>query len=213
MKHIIFFCIAYLVGSIPTGYIVGKIKKVDLQKTGYKRIGASSVYKSIGFLPSVFVFFVDFIKGILVILIGSKLMGLPEALASAGGVVAIIGHNWPAWLGFKGEGRGVASSCGLVFYLLPRETLLVVVICGVIAIILKSSPLPFFILFLLMPIAAVIFNEPGWLIGIAISIFVLVVFARIIRNIKLLRDKQTAINLIFFDTIKREIKKVDKTKR
>lgn len=207
MKIIIFFCVAYLIGSIPSGYIVGKIKGIDLKKTGYKRIGASNVYKSIGFLPSVFVFFADFIKGILVVIIGSRLMGLTEGLASFGGVISVVGHNWPVWLKFKGEGRGVATSCGLVFYLLPRETVVLIVIFTIITVIMKHTPLSFFVFFLLMPVMAGVFKEPGWLTMIALYIFLLIIFARIIRNIKMIKNKHTAINLILFDTVKKENEK------
>lgn len=202
MKLLIFFLIAYLCGSIPFGYIVGKIRGVDLKKTGYKRVGASNVYKSVGFIPAVFVFFADFIKGIIPILIG-KWIGLPEVTASMGGIFAIIGHNWPVWLRFKGEGRGVATSCGLVFFLLPRETVFLIIIFVVLTLTLKSSPLPFFIFFLLMPVMAMKFKEPVWLIWMAVSIFGLFVFKRVIGNVKLLKDRKTALNLILFDTIKR----------
>lgn len=201
MKIILFFLIAYLCGSIPFGYIVGKIKGVDLRKTGYKRVGASNVYKSVGFLPSVFVFFADFLKGIAVIIIG-KWIGFPEALASIGGIFAIVGHNWPIWLKFKGEGRGVATSCGLVFYLLPRETALLIIIFVVLTVIIKSTPLPFFVFFLLMPFAAMIFKEPRWLILISAIIFGLLVFKRVISNVKSLKDVRIAKSLILFDAIK-----------
>lgn len=207
MVIVIFFCIAYLIGSIPSGYIVGKIKGIDLKKTGYKRIGASNVYKSIGFLPSVVVFFADFIKGIIVILIGSNSMGLSETLASFGGIIAVIGHNWPVWLKFKGEGRGVATSCGLVFYLFPRETVILIVVFMIITIIMKHTPLPFFVFFLLMPVMTLIFKEPVGLIIIAFCIFLLFVFARIAKNIKSIKSKHTAINLMLFDTIKKENEK------
>ncbi|MCK4352229.1 glycerol-3-phosphate acyltransferase [candidate division WOR-3 bacterium] len=199
--------IGYLIGSIPCGYIAGKIKGVDVMKEGFKKIGASNIYRTMGPLPALLVFFGDFMKGIIPILIG-KAMGFPESLASIAGIAAICGHNWPVWLGFKSEGRGTATSLGALYYLMPREALIlfVVIVVG-LTLIVKSTPVAFLIFFFLMPFGTRLFHEPLWMAWFAIGIFGLILFTRIISGMKEIKasesKKKTLLNLILFDKISR----------
>jgi len=70
MNVFLLIVLAYLLGAIPCGYIAGKIKEIDVTKEVFKKIGTSNIYKTLGFLPAVFVFFSDFMKSIIPILIG-----------------------------------------------------------------------------------------------------------------------------------------------
>jgi glycerol-3-phosphate acyltransferase PlsY len=206
MSYIPSIVIGYFFGSIPFGYIAGRLAGKDIRQEGYHRIGASNVYSVLGFIPAVFVFFGDFFKGVVPIVI-LTLLGVSEPVASVAGVSAIVGHNWPIFLAFKGEGRGFATSCGVLYYLLPLET-----ICGfaffiLLVIMLKSSPLPTFIFACIMPILVLLFPEPLWTFGISLSISLLLVFTRIVgglRQIEVRRNKGSAIlNLILYDGVRR----------
>lgn len=108
--------IGYLAGSCPTGYLVAKyIKKADIRGFGSGNIGATNVGRLMGKRWAVAVAVFDMFKGGIVLLIANCFIDSPSVLAAAG-FFAVIGHNFPIWLGFHG-GKGVATSFGVVgFY-------------------------------------------------------------------------------------------------
>ncbi|MCK4421466.1 glycerol-3-phosphate acyltransferase [candidate division WOR-3 bacterium] len=208
MKLSLLILLGYLIGSIPSGYIAGKIKGIDVTKKGFKKIGTSNIYKTLGFLPAVLVFFGDFMKSIIPIFI-TKSLGFSEPLASLAGFAAICGHNWPIWIGFKGGGRGVSTTWGVLFYFVPIETIILFVVFAGLCGIKKSSPLPMLIFFLLMPFGTRVFHEPLWITGLTLGIFALFIFTRVIGGIKAIRTTEfktkIILNLILFDRINREL--------
>mgnify|MGYP003961797789 CR=1 FL=1 len=105
---------AYLVGSIPTAYLVGKyIGDTDLTEVGSKNIGASNAYSQLGSRWAGFVVIVDvLIKGSLPILIVSDaVLGLGLGVQVAVGIASVVGHDWSIFLRFRG-GRGIATTEG-----------------------------------------------------------------------------------------------------
>jgi glycerol-3-phosphate acyltransferase PlsY len=111
---------AYLLGAIPCGYLVGRARGVDIRTLGSGNIGATNVFRCIGKGWGIFTFVLDALKGFLPAFLFSKLLVLagvaPEGTwtslpAIVYMVLAIAGHNWPVYLGFKG-GKGVATSAG-----------------------------------------------------------------------------------------------------
>jgi glycerol-3-phosphate acyltransferase PlsY len=115
----ILLLLAYLIGSVPFGLLAGKLKGVDIRKEGSGNIGTTNVFricgKGLGF--AVFVF--DVLKGLVPVLLGKHFFGESEGLVPIlCGVAAILGHNFPVWLKFKG-GKGIATSAGVLGGLLP----------------------------------------------------------------------------------------------
>ncbi|PWU07658.1 MAG: acyl-phosphate glycerol 3-phosphate acyltransferase [Verrucomicrobia bacterium] len=113
---------AYLLGSIPTGYLVGKLYGKDLRKEGSGNIGATNVVRVLGKKWGYLVFIVDFLKGSLAVLCAfalAKDSTQREWLALVAAILAILGHNFPIWLKFRG-GKGVATTAGVILVLLPR---------------------------------------------------------------------------------------------
>jgi len=109
---------SYLLGSIPFGFIVGRICGIDIRTKGSGNIGATNVLRVLGKKWGYAVFFLDFLKGLIPVLlalawgrsIGVNPASLPGALAA---LCALFGHSFPVWLGFKG-GKGIASSAGVI---------------------------------------------------------------------------------------------------
>ena len=104
--------ISYLLGSIPTGFIVGKLlKNIDLRLVGSGSTGATNVFRSVGKWPALFVFIIDVAKGLLAVKIAHYYtnQAIIEVLA---GTSAIAGHIWPIWLKGKG-GKAVATGLGM----------------------------------------------------------------------------------------------------
>jgi glycerol-3-phosphate acyltransferase PlsY len=117
--------LSYLLGSIPPGYLAGRIAGIDIRKAGSGNIGATNVTRTLGRRYGYPVFVVDFAKGALAvcvsILLGRQVEPKPNSTEIYGIVAAIccvLGHVFPVWLGFKG-GKGVATSAGALFGLMP----------------------------------------------------------------------------------------------
>lgn len=106
---------SYILGSIPFGYIVGKVKGYDIRKEGSGNIGSTNVFRVIGKKEGIFVFILDFLKGYLPVLYFTDISVLAGILALLG---AIIGHMTTPFLKFKG-GKGVATGFGGVIALMP----------------------------------------------------------------------------------------------
>jgi len=120
------FVSAYLIGSIPTAYIFGRVLKgVDIREYGSGNVGATNVLRVIGKIPGITVLIIDIIKGfICATYLASGFLYLapvtrPELYRILIGLSAIAGHNWTAFLKFKG-GKGVATSAGVVIGLIPK---------------------------------------------------------------------------------------------
>lgn len=115
--------LAYLSGGIPTGYLVVKrLKGYDIRTRGSGNPGTANVYRNAGPLAGGITLAVDALKGYLPVLLCARAFpGRPELAILAGGA-AVVGHNWTPFLGFKG-GKGVATSAGVFFALLPGAML------------------------------------------------------------------------------------------
>ena len=118
---------AYLIGSIPTGYVFGKVLKgIDIREYGSGNVGATNVARTVGKIPGLIVFIIDFLKGtVAVTVIPASLQKVVPGLAESGsficillGAVAIAGHIWTCFLRFKG-GKGVATTAGVMAGLAP----------------------------------------------------------------------------------------------
>lgn len=115
---------AYLLGSIPTGFLVGKAKGVDIRTVGSGNIGATNVFRALGKPAGVFVLLVDGLKGFAACFWFCDLVAsafhLPEQRMSLlrllAGVAVVLGHNFTCWLSFRG-GKGIATSAGAYFAL------------------------------------------------------------------------------------------------
>ena len=115
--------LSYLLGSIPTAYLVGRLAaSADIRTMGSRNIGALNTYHQIGPRAATVVLIFDTLKGALAILISVSLWDSPWAcLYAALGVVA--GHNWPVFLRFQG-GKGVAAALGVSLAIQPLLTVI-----------------------------------------------------------------------------------------
>jgi acyl phosphate:glycerol-3-phosphate acyltransferase len=126
--------ISYLIGSVPAGYLAGRIAGIDIRKAGSGNIGATNVLRVLGKRYGYPVFLFDFAKGTAAVEISILIFKSThhaevsrELCAILAGVSSVIGHSYPVWLGFKG-GKGVATSFGVVFGLIPLAALIAVLV-------------------------------------------------------------------------------------
>lgn len=116
--------LAYLIGAIPFSFIVAKIAGVDIRKQGSGNIGATNVLRSAGKVPGILAYVLDIGKGMGVVIaayfIFSNIIdtNFERYFLLVVGISAILGHIFPVYLGFKG-GKGVATSAGVMFVIIP----------------------------------------------------------------------------------------------
>jgi glycerol-3-phosphate acyltransferase PlsY len=103
-------------GSIPFGYLAGRVKRIDIRKHGSGNIGFTNVFRTMGAVWAVPVLALDIAKGLIPVALAASL-GLEPALVGAG---AILGHVFTPWLGFRG-GKGVATTIGVCAFLCLRS--------------------------------------------------------------------------------------------
>ncbi len=119
------FC-AYLLGSVPFGLLISRARGVDIRKVGSGNIGATNVFRMVGKPWGLLCFLLDFLKGLSAALLLPRLLGVElDVHVNApllAGALAIVGHNWPVWLGFKG-GKGIATSAGVLAAVAPYALL------------------------------------------------------------------------------------------
>lgn len=166
---------AYIIGSIPSGLIIGKkAYGVDLRQMGSKNIGATNAYRILGRRPAFLVFMADALKGVVGVLIGQIAIEGTMGMI-AGGIFAIIGHNWSIFLKFKG-GRGVATGLGVLAMLTPAVTAIVFIIWLLIVYVTKYVSLASIIAAMVVPIFMRIFacDLDTIVFGIIAAFFVII---------------------------------------
>jgi glycerol-3-phosphate acyltransferase PlsY len=122
--------IGYLLGSIPTAYIVSRIRKgIDIRTVGSGNMGGANVMREIGTHEGIFVGLTDIAKGAGAILIAQTL-NISELWVFGAGFAALVGHNFPVFAGFRG-GRGSATVIGIFLVLAPLSMLVTLLVVGI----------------------------------------------------------------------------------
>ena len=122
-----FGVVSYLLGSIPNGLLIARVKGIDIRKVGSGNIGATNVYRSVSKSLGILTFVLDALKGAIPALwfpvqaAHCAQSPLPPWLPLLFGGLAIAGHTWPVYLKFKG-GKGVATSAGALIGIAPAAT-------------------------------------------------------------------------------------------
>jgi acyl phosphate:glycerol-3-phosphate acyltransferase len=121
---------SYLLGSIPFGYLAGRLAGIDIQKAGSGNVGATNVVRVLGKRYGYAVFALDFLKGFGAVMISMLLAPgrppewhSPEIFGILAAISSVLGHSYSPWLKFKG-GKGVATSAGALLALTPVATLI-----------------------------------------------------------------------------------------
>lgn len=157
--YILAAVIAYLIGSIPSGLILGKLFwHTDLREYGSHNIGATNAWRTLGKGAGIAVFIADSLKGQAGVALGLVLAGTPLA-AVLGGLFAIIGHSFSIFLGFHG-GKGVATSLGVLTMLMGDVTFIVFVVWFTIVYMTRYVSLGSVVAGFLTPILAALYGYP-----------------------------------------------------
>ena len=185
MSAVLWIVGAYLIGATPTSYIAGKLGRgIDLREHGSKNLGATNVYRILGWKYAVPVALVDIAKGAIPVLLAptTPYPWLPLAV----GLAAVLGHMFSPYVSFKG-GKGVATAAGMFLALAPVSVLIALAVWGVCLWLTGYVSLSSIIAVLTVPLTVALL-QPGdsYVLWASVVLAVLIIFAHR-RNITRLR--------------------------
>jgi acyl phosphate:glycerol-3-phosphate acyltransferase len=163
---ILWLAASYMLGAIPTSYLVGKLfRGIDLREHGSKNLGATNLYRTMGWRYAIPVGLFDVAKGAVpVVVFGPMVQGVPLFPVYCG-IAAVLGHVFSVFVGFKG-GKGVATAAGVVLGLAPLALLATAVVWGIVVKLSGYVSLGSVISAALFPVAAELLHparpEPLW---------------------------------------------------
>lgn len=187
--------IAYLLGSIPSAYIIGRLRKgTDIRKIGSQNMGAMNTFYSVGFWWGALVLLVDMGKGVVAVVVAQQL-NLHQYFVFTAGALAVIGHNLPVFLRFRG-GKGGATALGVLFILMPWSIPINVPLFGLLVLITRVPTISYGLLFFIFPLIAwLIYQDPALII---FSILLaLIPLLRYIPRLKEMRSKGGSWRRVF----------------
>jgi glycerol-3-phosphate acyltransferase PlsY len=182
-EHLILLLLAgaYLLGSIPTGLLLGKAYGIDVRKEGSGNIGATNLYRTVGRKVGVMTLIGDCLKGLLPVL-AVKYSSLPGEYAAWVGLAAFCGHVFSVFLKFKG-GKGVATALGVFLALSPLAVAVALGVFVLLMLIWRYVSLGSISAAAVMPLAVWVLGE-GRVVGLVTMIVAVIVIFRHTENIR-----------------------------
>jgi len=183
----------FVLGGIPFGFLAGKLNGIDVRNEGSGNIGATNVFRTVGKGWGIAVFLLDFLKAFIPLLVYRWMLNRTDmpmdlhAFLIVAGVLAVLGHNYSPFLGFKG-GKGMATSAGFLFALLPVA--LGVCLLGWMIVFATTRYVSLASIvsgLLLPPTVFVLYPGEHWLLGAAVALALLSVW-RHRTNIRRLKE-------------------------
>jgi len=183
INTIIAIVIGYLLGSIPTAYIVARLTtSKDIRQMGGGNVGGLNVFREIGFWAILPVAIVDLGKGAAAVAIAHWLLDLPPLFVLLAGLAAVIGHNWMVWLKFSG-GKGMGATIGALAMAMPlygywQGILIFLGIFVVIAIITRNVALASSTALVFLPLITWLGTQSltATIVAIALGVVILIKF-------------------------------------
>jgi len=186
MKIILVIIICYLLGSVPFGYIIGKLfKKIDIREYGSRNIGATNAFRILGPVLASLVLIGDIGKGIFSIYLVRFLNIDSLFILVIAGFAVICGHDWSVFLKFKG-GKGVATTFGVIFSFNSMISILAITVWGIVMVLSKYASLSSILSLTSVAIFMILFKQPYEYIIFSFAIIILAIFKHK-ENIKRLK--------------------------
>ena len=164
---------AYLLGSIPTGLLLGKAYGIDVRKEGSGNIGATNLYRTVGRKVGIITLIGDCLKGLIPV-VAVKYCMLPADYAAWVGLAAFCGHVFSVFLKFRG-GKGVATALGVFLALAPLAVAIAVAVFATLMLVWRYVSLGSIGAAAIMPVAVALLGGNGVLIVVTLLIAIIVV--------------------------------------
>lgn len=179
LSYLVTAALAYLCGSVPTGFLVSRAKGIDIRKVGSGNMGATNVFRTLGKGPGILVLLIDAAKGALPVLALPPLLSRGGAddvwLSLIAALGAVLGHNYTCWLGFKG-GKGIATSAGVLAALVPMAFLITLGTWIVVFAASRYVSLASVFAAGILPVATVLTRQPVPIIGLNLLLGLLAIW-------------------------------------
>ena len=189
--YILVFILAYLCGSIPSAYLIGKsLGGIDIRKSGSGNVGSTNALRSLGFKGGLIVFFMDAVKGFLPAYLGTWLGG--DIIGFCLGLTAIVGHIFPVWLHFKG-GKGVATSFGVLLAVVPASAMIGISTCLIVATITGYVSLGSILAAISIPVTLGLIYHNWQLLLLSLTLVILVIYKHKTNIKRLLANEESRI--------------------
>ena len=166
---------SYVLGSIPNGLWLGRaLWHTDLRQHGSHNTGATNAWRTLGKFPGFLIFFLDMMKGLVSVWLGSVLVGTPIAMILCG-IFAIVGHSVSIFMQFRG-GKGVATGLGVILMLMLQPTLVVFAVWLAIVAVTRYVSLGSIVAAALVPVLAWLwgYETPYILFGVLAALLIIV---------------------------------------
>ena len=171
---VILILFGYLLGSVPTGYLLGRLAGVDVRKSGSGNVGATNVARVVGRRQGVLTLVADAAKGLVSVVLAMQL-GASLGATVLVGTAAFAGHLYPIFLKFRG-GKGVATALGVFIALAPVATLFLVIVFALTALTSRIVSLGSVVTAVLAPLILWLFHYPPLVVGMAAFIGAAITF-------------------------------------
>lgn len=203
LPGILSIIIGYLLGSIPTAYIVSRVRKgIDIRNIGSRNMGGANVMREIGAREGVLVGLIDIAKGAGAILVAQAL-NTPELWVFGAGFAALVGHDFPVFARFRG-GRGSATIIGIFLVLAPEAMLIALVIVAIPFFTTRKFGAAILIGFALLPLFLWLLEGSLALVGYALAIDVFM----LIRNLSVIKQvvAKGIVKDMIYDRYRKKVK-------
>ena len=182
--------LGYLLGSIPTAHIAGRVlKRVDIRQVGDGNMGAANAFRQLGAKAGVAVGIIDAGKGALAIII-AQAASLPLPVVLLTGTAAVVGHNWPIFVRFRG-GRGESTTIGVLLTTITQPMLILGAPAILTLFIFRNVILASCVLFIPLPLVCWWLGVPGMLTAYGIALPCLVGFTHFLRTRRMVETSGT----------------------
>ena len=172
MSSYILIVFAYLLGSVPVGVLLARMKGADPRKVGSGNIGATNVMRAAGKVTGALTLVGDILKGLLPVAV-AFILGEPVIVVAAAGLAAFLGHLFPLFLGFKG-GKGVATALGVYLRLDPFAVFITVIVFVLVLLKWRFVSLGSLVGVAAMPLLLYLLNAPDYYVYLALIIGALI---------------------------------------
>ena len=178
----------YLIGSLPTAYLAGRLLRgEDIRLLGDGNMGAGNAYHALGARVGMTVGVIDAGKGALAVYV-AQASGMSSAVVLITGTAAVVGHNWPVFLGFRG-GRGESTTIGVLTMIIPRPMLIMAAPTVLVLVITKKVPVASAVLFFPLSLLSWWFGASVPVILFSIVLPCLVGFTHLVKTrVKVFRE-------------------------
>ena len=182
---------SYLLGAVPTSYIAGRLARgIDLREHGSGNLGATNVFRVLGWRTAAPVFLVDIFKGWLPAYLFPRLDGSAGwEWALVYGAAAIVGHVFSVFVGFRG-GKGVATGAGVFLALAPAAVLVALVVWLGVLLALRIVSLASILAASVLPLLVFLTRGAGPVLWLSLGLAAFVVFAHRANIRRLLRGEE-----------------------